>query len=93
MRTYKLRAECLLDVEKLMHLLFKRKCVLGQFIITPTYIEDIRLPDVELEFSTSLDLKTLHEMAGKITDGHVMLETLELKENYTGARREREIAC
>ena len=45
-------------------------------------------PDVTCEFNSPTPLQTLKQVMGDLSDGHVMRQTLELKENYTGERKE-----
>lgn len=73
---YKLRAECLLDVTELMKLInFTRISITSNF-----------LPDVIFEFSSLHSLNEIKMRIARITDSHVMLETVALESNYTGER-------
>jgi hypothetical protein len=78
-KIYKLRAECLIDVE--------------QFVANNIKVKDIcplissDFPDRELEFISSLSKKEIIKILNKIPDSHVMIETLEKIEKYTGKRR------
>lgn len=78
LKKYKLRAECLDDLIKLDE---KQKNL--QFV-------DIDFkegfPDCELTFKSELRIDELKHILMTIEDGHVMVETLQLEENYTGER-------
>lgn len=78
MNTYKLRAECLNDFLK-----FKDRSLVYNVSITQ---QNIRLPDIEVSFSSEQDLSKLKNILTKMIDAHVMLETIELEVNYTGVR-------
>jgi len=73
---YKLRAECLPDVLKLM-LIIK---------FSAYRMENERFPDVDVEFSCDESLEDIKKALETIIDSHVMLETVALLENYTGER-------
>lgn len=73
---YKLRAECLPDVHRLLEKLkFSRYHIISVFP-----------PDVELEFKSDHSLDEIKKVLKTIPDSHVMLETVALKKNYTGER-------
>lgn len=81
MKTYKCRAEVVQDVLGILYLapqLFYDFSVkrMGEYI-----------PDVEFEFTSGYNLNQIAELFFKIPDTHVMIDTLELKENYTGERK------
>lgn len=82
MKKYKLRAECLYDVN-----LFRRTIqVRNQKIeeVEETY------PDCVFTFESPEELPTLLKKIQSLDgDVHVMYETLELEENYTGERNRR----
>ena len=73
---YKLRAECLADVQALM-----QKIKFSEYKVINVFP-----PDVELEFKTDLPLEEIKTVLKSIPDSHVMLETLALKTDYTGER-------
>lgn len=81
MKKYKLRAECLYDVN-----LFRRTIQ-----VRNQKIEEVKnYPDCIFSFESPEDLPTLLEkISGIDGDVHVMYETLELEENYTGERNRR----
>lgn len=75
---FKFRAECETDVNKLR----KRmgvKCLkivkeIGQF------------PDTLVDLYTTMSLEDLRNEIRSIEDGHVMLQTIALEQDYTGER-------
>lgn len=77
-KIYRFRAECNHDVEELMKLI-------GKNIMSITRTRGA-LPDTYVEFSTSLSLAQIRNAMRKVVDGHVMLQTVALKEDYTGER-------
>lgn len=76
MNTYKMRAECLIDVVQ-----FLTAISVYSYVIEST---DNRFGDVTIEFTCPLDVATLKENMATIQDGHVMLETVALESDYTG---------
>lgn len=79
---YKLRAECSDDIDKLRELVddidivyFKRHKIGDQFI-----------SDCTIEFTTKLMLKDIRSVIAKIEDGHVMRQTVQPIDLYTGER-------
>lgn len=76
--TYRFRAECNHDVEELMKLI-------GKKITSITRTRGV-LPDTYVEFSTYLSLTQIRNAMSKVVDGHVMLQTVALKDDYTGER-------
>jgi len=74
--TYKLRAECLFDINKLVQSLpcskFKIEC--AQF------------PDCTFEFESTYSLAEIKLVLTKIPDSHVMSETVRTIAEYTGER-------
>lgn len=77
---YKLRAECIADVIKLME-----NTRLESYKIISA---DARIPDVEFEFSVMLDLREIKNILLGIQDTHVMRETVAQFEEYTGERKQ-----
>lgn len=73
-----MRAECWHDAEVF------RKTVCGNLMEVKRM--DAALPDVEIVFISDLDVNELWKRISKIMDGHVMAETVQPIENYTGAR-------
>ena len=86
MKTYKLRAETIIDISNLMNELFCTFNEMGEFKVSPFIVKGTRLHDCSLEFESEVSLELIKAVVAKIPDGHVMLETVALKENYTGER-------
>lgn len=83
MRNYKMRAECAPDVKRFTQLMRDLPAALGSCtVIQP----NPNFPDLEVEFESPLDLKQIKSVIRKIVDGHVMLETVQLAQNYNGER-------
>ena len=76
---YKFRAECEQDVLKL-RMGLGQKCL--KLVKTIKYF----FPDTDVDLYTTTDLDEIKNEIRKIKDGHVMLQTIELAENYTGER-------
>ena len=74
MNTFSFRAECLADVLELLG--SNEMKTLGRVIIAP----DGRLPDVEVELNIQMTQRQLLAIIGGIEDGHVMGETLRMKD-------------
>jgi hypothetical protein len=81
-KKYKLRAECLLDtagpIEKLA-----KEC---GFEIVWTIHSIPRFPDCEMNIACKLSLDELKAIIATVEDGHIMLETVVPKDEYTGER-------
>lgn len=78
---YKFRAETISDA-----LFFCNSCPEGTLSNFESKI-DKDFPDVEVSFSCAeLDIDFLRRMAGRVDDGHVIVQTLQPLENYTGER-------
>jgi hypothetical protein len=81
---YKLRAECMADLEKFIKIFeVANDDNEKAWAITRHKI----LPDCEMVLTTIFDLDTLKSMLALIPDGHVMLETIALLKDYTGERK------
>ena len=82
---FMLRAECKHDVQR-----FFEKAGIGEHIEYAMYIEigGIRrqIPDVTVEFKSTIPLATLKDIARSMDDLHVLEETLQLRKDYTGKR-------
>jgi len=79
---YCLRAECLADVQQLVN-----KALWTSFTVHAiTLINGAKIPDVVLELTSSESIEQLRDKIGQVLDGHVMLETIALKKDYTGER-------
>lgn len=79
---YAFRAEVISDVLKLLKL--------PEVLRSVTYIkiekEDQILPDVEVKLVSTLSLEELRKQMREVEDGHVMVQTLNYKNEYTGER-------
>lgn len=80
MKRFKLRAECLADVVRLIH---------AQGFTNGLIETHKGFPDVEFEFESNDSMSTLLSRLQRIEDGHVMLETLQPVELYDGNRTRR----
>ncbi len=79
MKSFKFRSECFHDILELMKLH-------GEHIGKISIQRHESFPDCECTLSSNLDRGELLEKMRDVTDGHVMVETLEEEENYTGIR-------
>ncbi len=79
MNTYKLRAECSQDVAEFIQNVHSQ---LKSFKM----IKDDELPDVYFEFETELALDEIILTLKDIEDSHVMFQTVQPIEKYTGER-------
>lgn len=77
-KEYKFRAECEIDVDELRKILGRKCLKVSKEVST--------FPDTNVNLLTILDLNELQNEMRKVSDGHVMLQTLALKEDYTGER-------
>lgn len=78
-RVYRFRAECEADVDKLRQ-------ILGTMIDRITIINSPPFPDVEVEIEVRLSIEELREAMRKVVDGHVMVQTVAPRDDYTGER-------
>ena len=76
---YKFRAECEHDVDELRKRLGMKCC---KIVKTIKYY----FPDVVVDLYTTLSLQGIKDEIREIEDGHVMIETVALAEEYTGER-------
>jgi len=81
MPKYKLRAEGVSDVMELLKIIAHK---MKSFNVKR--IDDV-IPDVEFEFETEFNIDAIQRIISTIIDGHVMLETVTLLEDYTGIRK------
>lgn len=75
---YKLRAECQNDIDQL----FKKIKVSHVFIESEN-----RFPDVYVEFTSEKSIGDIINIMHQIDNSHVMIETIETIEKYTGERK------
>jgi hypothetical protein len=82
---YKMRAEAQGDVE--VWLANGARQQITALVITPATL-DMPIPDVDVDvvFYSALSLDELRETLRKVPDGHVMLESLNTADQYTGER-------
>jgi hypothetical protein len=79
--TYMFRAECLDDILKLLKRLHPVAPVQSfQFSRIPG------LPDLTCEITCDISLDGLRSIMQRVRDGHVMEQTAEIPENYSGER-------
>lgn len=80
MTIYKFRAECKRDVDEFIKV--------GKISETDIDIanDDNGLPDVDLELKSYKSIKEIRELMSTIIDGHVMVESLNYADKYTGER-------
>ena len=83
---YKFKAECQVDVDKL------KKLMNEEFIVTkdesgfPAEQSSDRSVDVDVEFKSDKSIDEIRNIMKKIQDGHVMYESLNYADKYTGDR-------
>ncbi len=80
--TFKFRAECINDVDRLKGVLRKN----GKKI-RMTIDEEPPWIDVIIEMETTESLDDIKQAMRGVVDGHVMLQTIAPKDKYTGKRR------
>jgi len=78
--SYKCRAECYFDIEALITLIIPTLLSFNVVRINES------IPDVELTFISSLNMRTIKNIIGNIPDSHVMIDTLNFENLYTGNR-------
>ncbi len=83
-KIYKCRAECYADIDAFIKVANKH--------ITEWYCkrwvddDNISMPDTEFTFSSDLSIEIMNSILNGLNDCHVMYQTLQLHENYTGER-------
>lgn len=82
-QSYKFRADCIHDVALFRKVMNTSGCSILKFKID-TFMGE---PEVEMECDLSLD--DLVYLLSLIINGHVMMDSIQLSENYTGAREYR----
>jgi len=83
MSIYKFRAECLSDVSNARKSFCNNQYELTLEIESP-------FPDVVVEIKTQMSFEQIYEALASVINGHVMVETLAIKKEYTGKRRKRD---
>jgi len=84
MKSYKLRAECLQDITSFFNKLFATG---NRIEIIKLSIMEYGFPDAELEFKSKLEMSYLRKLIKDCDiDSHVMVETFNYLEDYTGIR-------
>ncbi|KPV54837.1 hypothetical protein SE17_01265 [Kouleothrix aurantiaca] len=76
---YRFRAECEQDVDTL-------RTILGTRVMKIIKLNEAPFPDTIVEVHGNVSLAELQDAMRKIEDGHVMLQTVAQRENYTGER-------
>jgi hypothetical protein len=91
---YKYRHECLEDSLQFFVLAGQTNRVgaLCGVEIIPTTLGADYLPDGEVAFSTTLAEAEIAVLLDGVPDSHVIAQTIERVENYTGERKDRERA-
>ncbi len=79
-QTYKFRAECISDVTKFME---KARF---QYVIKVEALDRPNLPNVVAEITTKESMEKIILIFNKISDSHVMIQTIQPKKLYTGTR-------
>lgn len=74
---YCFRAEVPLDVEEAMK---------GKWFSDLKVTKDQNFPDCEVEFTSELSIEAIRNIFQKVIDGHVMIESLNYANQYTGER-------
>ena len=85
---YKLRSECYVDIANFVGRLVD-ECHASNYkerFETINIYPDPDYPDCDMDFSTTFTIDKVREIIAGIPDAHVMLETVQYEENYTGDR-------
>ena len=78
---FRWRSECQADTDRLLELIPKDEIVRFEAVQVGPF------PDVVNEITLrKLSLKALRNLMRKVPDGHVMVQTVQPKEKYTGVR-------
>lgn len=75
---FRFRAECEHDISELVKILREKIVTISR---TRGYF-----PDTVAEITTSINLEEVRDAMRKVIDGHVMIQTVAFKEDYTGER-------
>lgn len=89
MPTYKLRAECIQDVDVLLNTIRPKLYTwkIEPFVFMNGSHRVVGPPDCECEIEADMTLNELRRVIATIQDSHVMLETVAVVEDYTGERK------
>lgn len=79
MKTFKLRAETPRDIAELLQAID---------IVTMSYTRDPVYFGIEVMFTSDWPLAKIKSAISQIEDGHVMFQTVNLANEYTGERKE-----
>lgn len=83
MITYKMRVECFADLQRFIEVNYR---ILHDINITPVELDGTPVPDVDCSFSAKESLESLRDVLRMVPDGHVMVQTIQPIEAYTGER-------
>lgn len=81
MAKYKFRADCENDLTELSKLIRNNK-----FEGTIEAVQHANFPDIEATITTELTLGEIRSTMEKVTDGHVMRQTIKPLDDYNGER-------
>lgn len=84
-QTYKFRAECLADSSSFLNEIIISGLHYRLWTVIPDRSQH-KFQDVDVIFSSSASLDQLRRAAMAVSDGHVMVESLNVKKKYTGDR-------
>lgn len=76
---FRFRAECEHDVDELRR-------ILGNHVKKIAKVTESPFPDTDVEIHVDLSLEDLRDAMRKVTDGHVMVQTVAPEDEYTGER-------
>lgn len=82
---YGIRAECMYDVTTFEQNLKENKLKMN-FEYKLTHEMEYPLPDVHCELEINLDINQIREIMNLQTDSHVMFETINIYDDYTGEK-------
>lgn len=83
MNAFKLRAEGQCDADALMNALGDNY---ADFMVEQASIDGVPIPDVDIAILSPLSLDEIRDIIRTIPDSHVMLQTVQLEQDYTGER-------
>jgi hypothetical protein len=82
MNRYRMRAECLIDLTRALLKLGKEPGYLNATIVRGSRI----VPDCQMTVETELSINDVRALLLEVVDGHVMYESVDEEEHYTGKR-------